>query len=710
MKNTAGFTNRSRRSACLGAVFLCATMLGSYSLVAGETATPSKSVLEPAQEETYNNWVDLSLGGLIVHGDQAQFSQEHRVTGDVFGGVEDMHIERTVGKAQLTLDGRAIFDQSDYMVKLELSQANVGYIRAGYTQFRTWYDGSGGYFPPNGAFFNTVNGTSSEYALDRGDAWIELGLRMPNLPEITLRYDHIFREGDKDSTSWGSATVNGLTRKLAPAFRGIDEQRDIFTLDMTKTVFGKTDLALGMRYEHVSNNDSLNIAFPSTPNYLTQNDQLKYDLFSGHFTSETRFSDKLWFTLGYSYTTMDSDIGGSRIYGPAFNSPFVGLLAGAGTGFMYLSGGSDSDQHVINLNLMWTPIKSLTITPSVRIEKNDTVSDSFFTMTNSAGLNALPAHVFSEYDYLNVSECLDLRYTGFENWLLYASLNYEEENGNRRDNSSGATDRSTTGVSPFNLNADATYLRQKYAAGANWYPLPRLNLAVQYYHKNETNDNTFHSDDTAPIANQRLVEQTLNMDDVNFRVTVRPLSNLSLVTRYDFQFSTIDSHWKQSGSPEIYFADGQSSATMNHMITESATWNPWSWMYIQGNFSYVLNETRTPAATLVPSVLNFQNDYWTASCSLGVALDDKTKLQADYTYYRANDYVNNATAALGTSGGVPYGAGATEHTVSASVSRQITKNVGLTLRYSYYNYNDQTSGGNNNYDAHMISSGVQVRF
>ena len=140
-------------------------------------------------------------------------------------------------------------------------------------------------------------------------------------------------------------------------------------------------------------------------------------------------------------------------------------------------------------------------------------------------------------------------------------------------------------------------------------------------------------------------------------------------------------------------------------------------MYVQGNFSYVLNETQTPFDANVPSVLNnFQSDYWTAGCSFGFALDDKTKLQADYSYYRANDYVDNssplgmtATSNSGR-GGVPYGSGATEHTVSASVSRQITKNVSVMLRYSYYNYNDQTSGGFNNYDAHLIYSGIQCRF
>ena len=63
-----------------------------------------------------------------------------------------------------------------------------------------------------------------EMHIDRGDIWIELGLRVPNWPEITIRYDHEFRFGEKDSTVWGDTNLTGLlppftsTRKIIPLF------------------------------------------------------------------------------------------------------------------------------------------------------------------------------------------------------------------------------------------------------------------------------------------------------------------------------------------------------------------------------------------------------------------------------------------------------------------------------------------------------------
>lgn len=757
MKNIIPFINSSRRRARISTLVFCAGLLGGYPLLAGE-APASKSAVEPAQEEpNYNNWIELTTGGLIIHGDQAQFKQEHRMSGDIFGGIEDMHLEKSVGKAQLTLDARAIFDNDDYKVKLELSQPDVGYIRAGYTQFRTWYDGNGGFFPPigsqlfpNGQFLSPQSlGYDNELALDRGNAWIELGLRKPNLPEITLRYEYAFRNGQKDSTEWGPTALTGVTqgapnsstRRIVPSFYNIDEKRHTLTLDAKKT-FGNTDLNLGMRYEHTDNDDALyvhnnpggtvtitgknskGVALPNvaTDTFQTQDNQLKSDLLSGHYSSETRFSDKLWVTSSYAYSSVNSDIGGSRTFGPTFNSPYIVSLNNiiySTTGFQNLGGGSQVDQQVATFNLMWMPVESLTITPSVRIESNNTDSLSFynrtvgqsvtankkplkgFSITQAPMMFTIPNVVSSSEDFLNVAESLELRYTGLENWVFYANGDWEEENGNRTDFSPN-----TNGNSVLSLNGDSSRLRQKYAVGANWYPLAKLNLAVQYYHKMEDFDQTFFWDD--PVSgNQRLLNQTWNTDDVNFRVTWRPLSNVSLVSRYDFQNTTIDSQWKSTAAANTFITpDGQSGNMTNHMLTESLTWSPLDRMYLQGNASYVLNQTNTPAADVatIPQVLNFSSDYWTASCAAGFALDDKTNLQADYTYYRANDYVNNAAF------GMPYGSGATEHTVSASISRQITRNIRLMLKYGYSNYRDQTSGGFNNYDAHLIYSSLQIRF
>jgi hypothetical protein len=154
----------------------------------------------------------------------------------------------------------------------------------------------------------------------------------------------------------------------------------------------------------------------------------------------------------------------------------------------------------------------------------------------------------------------------------------------------------------------------------------------------------------------------------------------------------------------------QTGVITKHVISESINWSPLARLYLQTDFSYVLDRTDTPASSInlipntSPTVRDFRNDYWTVTAATGYILDDKTDLRAEYTFYRANDYFNNSDVA------VPYGMGATEHTASATLTRQLTKQVRLLLKYTYYNYTDVTFGGHNNYEGHSIFSSLQFRF
>jgi hypothetical protein len=133
-------------------------------------------------------------------------------------------------------------------------------------------------------------------------------------------------------------------------------------------------------------------------------------------------------------------------------------------------------------------------------------------------------------------------------------------------------------------------------------------------------------------------------------------------------------------------------------------------LYLQGDVSYVLDQTDTPASDINltphtgPTVVNFRNDYWAITAGAGFIINDKTDIHADYSFFQASDYFNNSGAA------VPYGLGATEHVASATVTRQLTKQVRLQLRYTFYDYSDVTFGGHNNYRAHSILSSLQFRF
>jgi len=722
---------------------LCAAILGNPFLLAGTTSQAS------SEEPEYNNWLNATLGGLILTGNKAQFQQVNPTTGPVNGGIQDMHYEQTFGnKATFKIDGHALFYNGDYLVKMELSQPDVGYIRAGYTGYNTYFNGNGGYLPPTDILPNTLPGGmffgGPEYSLYRSSLWFELGLRMPNLPELTLRYEHDIRTGQEDSTSWGPVNTgmadpagnNSSLRNILPSFRNINETRDIFTFN-AKHLIGKpeapgnTEVNLGLRYEYDKTNDSLNWSSLSgsagdfSPgNYaMTQADSQSANLFSGQLSTVTRFGDKLWLTFGYSYAAGNTSLGGSRIAGPAYGSQFSpayvaasynNILAGQ---YIDLGGGSTLVQNIASINLLWMPWDCLAVAPSFRFENNNTWSsssvrgaaldpDTGLPSTSSGLLGAL-TRVNSSVRLNDFGESLQIRYTGLRDWVFYARGEWDTQVEYRKDSTSAGSYVASDNSTVLNLNASNNWLTQKYMVGANWYPLPQLNAAVQYYYQVQNISQNILADD--PVrANQRLLCQNWYTQDANFRVTWRPLPSVSLVSRYDILKTTIKSQFRADGAPvdtlPYTAAYGLGGVINNQMVTESITWSPVDRLFIDGGLSFVLSQINSPASGRSQALQASNNNYWTGNLGAGYAIDAKTEIRGDFTYYSANNYQNNAQY------GVPYNAGGWQYTFSASISRQITRNISLSLKYYFDNYHDQLSGGNNNYTAQMIATGLQMRF
>src|SRR5262249_10333934 len=248
---------------------------------------------------------------------------------------------------------------------------------------------------------------------------------------------------------------------------------------------------------------------------------------------------------------------------------------------------------------------------------------------------ATPQSGERQSDYDRFAQRLDLRYTGFKNWLLYAEADWEEECGHVFEFQSDEGDL---------LDKDTHFLGQKYVVGATWYPMTRMDIAAQYYHKIADYDN-----DIFESEHQRLIGQDWDTDNANIRITVRPkvpawLGTLVLVSRYDFTRTAIDSKWFVEGDT---FNEEQTGVITKHIVSESITWNPLPRFYLQTDGSVVLNQTETPASNIdlmpntSPTVVNFRNDYWTVTASAGYFLNDKTDLHADYSFFCANDHFKN---------------------------------------------------------------------
>lgn len=668
---------------------------------AAEKSTPTPEQYFEGGEKAYNNWVEVGVGGLITSGSKAQAEQSRHMSRGVFGGIEDLHYQGEVAtNLNLTVDSRGLFDENDYQLSLALTRPEKWYLRFNFEQFRTWYNANGGYFPPTDSWYPYGDDAT---ALDRGEISFEGGLTLKKWPALTFKYTHQYREGDKGSTSWGQ-THPGLAysaRGLVPSIYDIDEDRDIFELD-AKHRIKTTDFGVGVRYETGTLNNSRKMwqwpgeGAAAGESKITNQEDTSYDMFNVHAFSETWIKKNLFFSTGFMFANVDNDFSGSRIYGSDFDVNYAPNAIN-GAGYYDLNGGSHKNEYVMNLNLMSTHVKHLTIVPSIRVQREDWDADStsLYTIGNTA-----PSFTASDSDgdALDVRERLDVRYTGITNWVLYAQGDWTEGQGDLNENGGMYLG------SPIVRETDDERWFQKYSAGARWYPARKFTVDVGGYYKLNHYDYDHGPDNTLNDSVNRypayLVMQDFETFDGNVRLTVRPWQNVTFVSRYEYQVSTV--HTKPDSISGL--DDVSTSKMISHIIAHNISWTPWSRLYLQTGFNYVRSETRTPTSNYTEAVLNAENNYWTLNFNSGLVVDNKTDLNLGYTYYRADDYSDNAVY------GVPYGAGAEEHGVSATIVRRLTAQLRLTLRYGYYHFVDDTSGGYNDYDSHVVYSGLQYRF
>jgi hypothetical protein len=657
--------------------------------------------------EAGNNWVEFGLGGMFTSDNQGQAEQNLRHSEGAFGGIQDLHYQKDVAKdVVLSLDGRALFNQHDYQLSLGLTKAESYFLKFDFENFRTWSNGDGGYYPLSDDFYGDGRDALS---LDRGLFSLEGGWTFKSGPSLRAKYSHLYRDGEKGSTIWGQTHPDLINPSagLVPTLQDIDESRHIFELDLTHRI-KKTDVGIGGVYEFGDLSNTRKISqYPGEgvlagERKITNREDTEYDLLSVHAFAENWLKPNLFFSAGYMFSDLDNDTTGSRIWGDDFDVAFVTNPAN-GQGYTNLVSSANKQEHVVNLNLMSQLTKTFTITPSVRVQQKDwdassqaysTYGNTTFGATDSA----------SDADAIDIRERLDLRYTGVTNCVFTARGEWTQGQGDVTESGGIFNAFNNPGV-PIDRETETTRFFQKYSLGAKLYVTRRLSIDLGgYYKRNEYDyDHTVDSTPNNAIANRYpayLTLQDFETYDGNVRVTWRPRGNLTLVSRYEYQVSTVNT----TPDPISGLGEAESSELTSHILAQNISWSPWSRLYLQVGANYVNSELTTPTSSFTDAVLAAQNNYWSLNANAGFVVDEQTDLNLGYTYYRADNFTDN------TPDGIPFGSGAEEHGINATVIHRINKNLRASLRYGYYTYSDDSAAGNRDYDAHVVFTSLQYRF
>jgi hypothetical protein len=682
---------------------LCAA---AGTLAAADTNTPPPLTPEQRFEggtNTYTNWIEFGGGGAVVSGDKAQFQQQHQVPAGAFGGISDFHYQTGIASnTTLTLDGRGIVDNHDYKLSLAVQRENTGYLRLGYEQERTWFDGGGGYYPPASLYYQSPN---SMLGVDRSKLTLEAGWTPEKGPKVIFKYAHSTRDGTEPSTEWGFAHPPGqiAAQGLNPTQDVIHEHNDSFQLDVTDHIKA-TEFGGGLRYETGKLNDALLITqYPGEPvqQKITDSQGTLYDVFDVHGFAETKFRSNMLFSCGAAYSRVGENFDASRIYGNDFD---VGYTPNAANSFGYygLGGQAEMNEYVFDFNLFYKPAPHWTIVPSLRADRDDWTASSAGWETLGANAPA-PFSSDSKEGLTDLRQRLDVTYNGLTNWVLYGRGELTEINGSLNQDG-GLVPVGGIGIVPIEQYTSDRRFFQKYSAGVRWYPTRGVSLDAggyykyDQYHYDNSPDNP--STGTASLYPGFLAMQDFETYDGNVRLTLRPWRKVSAVSRYEYQYSTI--HTEPDAQYDL--PNVESSRMITHIIAQDIGWTPWSRLSLQSGVNVVRSDTRTPASDVVAGILNSQNNYWTANFSSLLALDNKTDLNLSYLYYASADYNNNSPV------GVPYGAGSREQAVTATLTRRISQNMRLTVKYGYFRYHDTAFGSNQDFGANVIYASVRYRF
>src|SRR6185369_15387862 len=136
--------------------------------------------------------------------------------------------------SHLTLSGHVW--ENDYRLAVTAEKSQLGFINAGWEQYRKYYDDTGGYRPSP----STPRAISlgEDLNLDIGKAWFDIGLTLPNWPRMVLGYEYDYRRGDEAITSWQGYGSGFDERNIAPASKHLREGVHIIKFDFDYEVGG----------------------------------------------------------------------------------------------------------------------------------------------------------------------------------------------------------------------------------------------------------------------------------------------------------------------------------------------------------------------------------------------------------------------------------------------------------------------------------------
>lgn len=637
------------------------------------------------------------IGWTGVNGNAHKFQELYWEHAGPNGGIEQFELQDVLSPdSKLTTSGRLLRD--DYRLQLDYQKNDVGFLHSGWDQYRKYFDGTGGYYP---LFSPSAFSLDQDLHLDTGRAWIDFGLTLPDWPQMVFGYEYQYRKGNEANLEWGGVEQNNVARDIAPSSNGLDERTHIIKFDLEDEIGGVL-IEDNFRAEFYdlrtqSTNNNFN---PDISAFITDNQSQNYHHFQAAnvLRAEKQFTDWFFGSAGYlysrlsadaSFTINTTDIATTVLPEDRWNSQQITL---------------ERDSHVVNLNGLVKPLDGLTLSGGVQAEwtrqngfGSVSLDELFLGPPNF--LVPVPVLMQSDFDTSLVEENLALHYTKIPFTSLFAEGRFQQERiGEFQEQMNGQPD--------FLLNTDFTSQMSDLRIGFNTSPWTWASFSAHYrrYDDDSHYNNVQNLEFGFPAAGQGdypgfILSRDLATDEVEAKLVLRPIRWLKatlscqfLSTDYRTDTDLITFSTPGDASPGGGLLAGK---TRSHIYSLNTTFTPYQRLYFSTTFSYQDSSTVT-ADNGVTAVVPYQGSTYTVLAHATYVLNKSTDLFMAGSYAYSDYAQNNFT------GGLPLGLQYQQQMIQAGFTRRLTKNISTKLQYSFFHYNEPTSGGLNNYTANAI--------
>ena len=659
----------------------------------------------------------LPMREAMVDGDRDTFRAQRWMTDGYAGGLKDLSVKHAFADGTtLETESHAIAGEDDFGSELSLKKPTLGFFNFDYSEFRKYYDKTGGVYQQ----FGTLSGVDSfkDLSLNIGKVGFETGLTLEGLPQVSLSYEREFKDGTKSRLSWAAATEGTTVRKILPSWQDIKETVDGFGL---KTSYDLAGCALKgeQRWEFVrseTNREERQFSTTSTASDKKVREQAQAphtDLMTTTLSGERGFfGEKLFLSSAYHYAHLENrEV--ERLQ--EFNA--AGVLTNFSNPEQKFDSRADTNYHTHAWveNLIFSPWRWLTFGAKLKTEVLKRNSNSSYPadgVPNSTGGSA-PNGVLDRTDNsltdskaVKWGEGFSVRTTIIPRTALYTELDLEQVRlllrEDRQSLDGPDTGNGSSSGEIFNRETVTKLFRGIWTLGGQFSPWSFLNFTTQVRHRQNNTDYDDQRETANPLdttARSAFIDgQNVATNEFTTRATLRPRRWLRTSFRYQFR---ADTYATRAEAEQIV-----KTGMRTHTYTYDVTLQPIRTVTTTASFSRQTSAIWSPArfaGSGYTPTFNANVDTW----MLGTvyAPTPSLTLTNNLLYSSASNF-NDDVIRLG----LPLGADFQRVDVTTGVTWSVTPDTSVGTQYAMYHYLPNEAVQYGDYTAHVLWLDVTKKF